>query len=614
MRRISIDIDPWCPLLGRGAVDYPSRRGAIDEWPWVEKPRRMADLLIKGSLIVDGTGAPGRIADLAVTGGRITGVGDLGGETAGRVVDGTGLVTAPGFVDLHTHYDAQLFWDPTASPSPLHGVTTVFGGNCGFTLAPAGEAHAPYLMEMMARVEGMPLEALQAGLTWDWGRFPRLAQPARRGDRRERRVPRRSLRGPPRGDGRGHARKGRRRGDRGDGADRAGRLRSRGHGVFSTSTSPTHNDAEGNPVPSRAASTEELVALAAAAGAVPGTTLEMVLAGTVQGFTDEERELMGAMSVAANRPLNWNVLGVSAMNPDGHLSQLAASDHAAAMGGRVVALTMPHTMKIRLSFHSGFILDGMPDWAPVMGLPVDERLVALRDPDVRARLQAGATSEEAGVLRGLANWERLQIVEAFTPDTKAHEGKTVRQVMDESGNDDAFDALLEIVLADGLKTGLSPSGMEPGPADWETKAEVWKDPRTIVGASDAGAHLDMMCGAIYSTSLLGDGVREHQVISLEEAVQQLTDIPARLYGLDDRGRIEEGFAADLTVFDPETVGHLPARTRADLPGGAWRLYCEATGVEHVFVNGTAIVEAGEFTGDTPGTLLRSGVDTTTVTP
>ena len=573
----------------------------------------MADLLIKGSLVVDGTGTPGRITDVAVTDGRITGVGDAGDETADRVIDGTGLVTAPGFVDLHTHYDAQLFWDPTASPSPLHGVTTVFGGNCGFTLAPAGEDHAPYLMEMMARVEGMPLEALQAGLTWDWDSFPEWLGRLEGGI------------GVNAGFLVGHSAV--RRVVMGDAMhDKATDAQieemarlvreacAAGGMGFSTSTSPTHNDAEGNPVPSRAASTEELIALAAAAGEQPGTTLEMVLAGTVQGFTDEERELMGAMSVAANRPLNWNVLGVSAMNPDGHVSQLAASDHAAAMGGRVVALTMPHTMKIRLSFHSGFILDGMPNWAPVMGMPVEERMVALRDPEVRTRLMDGATSEEAGVLRGLANWERLQIVEGFTAETKAHEGKTIRQIMDETGNDDSFDTLLEIVLADGLKTGLTPSGMEPGQADWETRAGVWKDPRTIVGASDAGAHLDMMCGAIYSTSLLGDGVREHGVITLEEAVHQLTDVPARLYGLKDRGRIEEGLAADLTVFDPETVGHLPARTRSDLPGGAWRLYCEATGVEHVFVNGTPIVESGDFTGNTPGTLLRSGTDTTTVTP
>lgn len=322
---------------------------------------------------------------------------------------------------------------------------------------------------------------------------------------------------------------------------------------------------------------------------------------------------MAAMSIAANRPLNWNVLGVSSMNPDGHISQLAASDHAAEMGGRVLALTMPHTMKIRLSFLSGFILDGMPDWAPIMAMPVPERMVALRDPEVRARMMAGATSKEAGMLAGLARWERLRIVEAFTPETRRWEGRTVREVMDETGNDDAFDALLEIVLADELRTGLTPSGMEPTRADWEMRAEVWKDPRTIVGASDAGAHLDMMCGAIYSTSLLGDGVREQQVITLEEAIHQLTDVPARLYGLRDRGRIDVGMAADLVIFDPETVGHQPARTRADLPAGAWRLYAEADGVEHVFVNGTRIVEAGRFTGATPGTLIRSGEHTDSVT-
>lgn len=577
----------------------------------------MADLLITGSTVVDGTGAPGRRADVAVTDGRITAVGDLAEESASRVVDGTGLVTAPGFVDLHTHYDAQLFWDPSASPSPLHGVTTVFGGNCGFSLAPAGEEHAPYLMEMMARVEGMPLDALKAGLTWDWDGFADWL------GRLEGRI------GVNAGFLVGHSAV--RRVVMGEAmhepadADQIARMAeivreacAAGGMGFSTSTSPTHNDAQGDPVPSRGASDEEIIALAAAAGAVPGTQLEMVLAGTVQGFTDDERELMARMSIAADRPLNWNVLGVSSMNPEGHVSQLSASDHAAARGGRVVALTMPHTMRIRLSFLSGFILDGMPEWAPVIGLPPGERMQALRDPAVRARLHAGATSEEAGVLAGLARWDRLRVVEGFTDETRALEGQTIGEVMErrgvESSGPNAFDTLLEIVLTDELRTGLAPGGMEPSAEDWKLRAEVWHDDRTIVGASDAGAHLDMMCGAVYSTSLLAEGVREHRVITLEEAVHQLTDVPARLYGLRDRGRITEGLAADLVMFDPDTVGHRPARTRADLPGGAWRLYAEADGIERVLVNGTEIVESGEFTGATPGTLLRSGRDTSTVTP
>src|SRR5207302_5797605 len=182
----------------------------------------------------------------------------------------------------------------------------------------------------------------------------------------------------------------------------------------------------------------------------------------------------------------------------------------------------------------------------------------------------------------------------------------------ETRGGDPFDVLLDLVLADALRTGLSPGGLAATPEDWKLRAEVWQDPRTVVGGSDAGAHLDMMCGAIYSTALLAHGVREHEVITLEEAVHQLTDVPARLYGLRNRGRIAEGWAADVVLFDPDRVGYHQERTRADLPGGASRLYAEADGVESVFVNGTRIVDAGTFTGATPGTLLKSARDTTTV--
>jgi len=568
----------------------------------------MPDLVIKGGLVVDGSGAPGRVADVAVTDGKVSSIGD--GESAGEVVDATGLVVAPGFVDIHTHYDAQLFWDPTASPSPLHGVTTVIGGNCGFTLAPAGADHAGYLMRMMARVEGMPLTALENGLPWDWEGFAdwrgRLEDniAVNAGFLVGHSAVRRAVLGEgchePAGDQQVQA--------------MAALVREAcGAGAlgFSTSQAPTHNDGDGEPVPSRAASADELIALAAAVRDVEGTTLEMILAGCLNGFTDDEIDLMTRVSLAGQRPVNWNVLGVSAMNPDGHESQLRASDVAASGGARVVALTLPHTTKIRLSFLSGFVFDGLPGWRPVMALPPDERMKALADPETRRRLAEGASSEEAGILRGLANWGRLQLVETFAPENAAFEGKRVADVVDAKGGGDAFDVLLDIVLADELRTGLSPGGMEATADDWRLRAEVWRDPRTVVGGSDAGAHVDMMCGAIYSTALLAHGVREHEAITLEEGVRQLTDVPARLYGLRDRGRIAEGLAADLVLFDPARVGYRQERTRDDLPGGSWRLYAEADGIESVFVNGTRIVDNGEFTGATPGTLLASARDTET---
>jgi N-acyl-D-aspartate/D-glutamate deacylase len=380
---------------------------------------------------------------------------------------------------------------------------------------------------------------------------------------------------------------------------------------LSSSQAPTHNDGAGDPVPSRAADAAELLALSATVGELPGTTLELIVAGTLSKFSDDEIDLMASMSTAADRPLNWNVLAVSALDPNGWRSQLRASDVAAQRGGQVVALTMPHLMRIRLSFLTGFVLDALPGWSDVLGLPVAERLVALRDPEVRGRLAAGARSPEAGVLGGLAKWHVLEVAETFAPENAAYEGRSIGDIAAEQGSE-PFDALLDVVCADELRTGLRPPAFGDTDADWAERAQAWHDDRTVVGASDAGAHLDMMCGAVYSTALLGAGVRERQVIELEEAIRQLTTVPARLYGLRDRGVLRSGAWADVVVFDPATIAPGPERTRRDLPAGAPRLYAGAEGVEHVLVNGTEIVRSGQLTGALPGHILRSGRDTATV--
>jgi N-acyl-D-aspartate/D-glutamate deacylase len=571
------------------------------------------DLLIRDAEIVDGTGAPARRGDVGISDGRIVAVGPKGhvDDPATRTVNADGLVLAPGFVDLHTHYDAQLFWDPTASPSVQHGVTTVFGGNCGFTLAPATADQQDYLTRMLARVEGMPLDALRAGLDWQWASF---GDWLKRFDGRIAvnagfLVGHSALRLAAMGDDAvgGQAT-----------AEQIERMVALLHEAldagalgFSTSQSQTHNDGAGQPVPSRSASRDELVALAAGVRAHPGTTLEAIIPGCLAGFTDDEIALLTDMSVAADRPLNWNLLGVSAANPAGHEKQLRASEIAAERGGRVVALTLPHAMKIRLSFLTGFVLDGLPGWRDTMHLPVPERLAALADPEVRRRLNEGAQSEEAGMLRGLANWGRLIIVETFAPENADATGRSVGAVAAARGGE-PFDTVLDIVIADELRTGLTPPPFGDETADWRMRAEVWRHPHAVIGGSDAGAHLDMMCGAIYTTSLLGHGVREYQVVTLEEAVRLLTDVPARLYGLAERGRITPGWHADLVLFDPATVDHGPEHTRYDLPAGAPRLVADARGITSVLVGGVEVCRDGVATGAMPGTVLRSGRDTHTV--
>jgi N-acyl-D-aspartate/D-glutamate deacylase len=568
------------------------------------------DLLIRDAAIVDGTGAPAFHGDVGISDGRIAAVGDID-DPATKTVDAQGLTLTPGFVDLHTHYDAQLFWDPTASPSVQHGVTTVFGGNCGFTLAPVAADQHDYLTRMLARVEGMPLDALRAGLDWQWSSF---GDWLKRFDGRVAvnagfLVGHSALRLAAMGE------------DAVGGAatpaqvDRMVALLHEaladGALGFSTSQSQTHNDGAGQPVPSRSASRDELLALAAGVRGHPGTTLEAIIPGCLQGFSDDEVALLTDMSVAADRPLNWNLLGVSAANPVAHQRQLRASEVAAERGGRVVALTLPHAMQIRLSFLTGFVLDGLPGWRDTMHLPVPERLVALADPEIRRRLNDGAQSKEAGMLRGLANWARLIIVETFAPRNADATGRSVGEVAAARGGE-PFDTLLDIVIADQLRTGLTPAPFGNDAADWRLRAEVWRTPHAVIGGSDAGAHLDMMCGAIYTTSLLGHGVREHQVVTLEEAVRLLTDVPARLYGLAERGRITPGWHADLVMFDPATIDHGPERTRYDLPAGAPRLVADAYGIASVLVSGVEVCRDGVATGALPGTVLRSGRDTHTV--
>ena len=563
----------------------------------------MSAVLLTGGTVVDGTGAPGRVADVAIADGRIVAIGpDASAKGATRTLDVSDRVVAPGFVDLHTHYDAQLLWDPTASPSPRHGVTTVLGGNCGFGLAPADGRDTDYLARLMARVEGIPLPALQAGVPWSWVDFAGYLDTLDAGGIAVNAgflvghcALRRSVMG--------EAATGNTATD--DHVDAMARLLAGAldAGVlgFSSSQAPTHHDGNGDPVPSRFADRAELLTLAGVLGPYPGTQLELIIPGCLNGFTDDEVDLMAELSLAAASPLNWNVLGVSATG--NHEHQLDASTRAAARGVQVVALTIPQSMRIRLSFLSGFVLDGLPGWADVLGAPIPDRLALLADPEVRTRLDAGAHSEAAGVLAGLARWDRFTIVEGFTPEARADEGRSVGDIARERGVD-PFDALLDIVVADGLRTGLRPELPAEDDATWQARAAVWRDPRAVVGASDAGAHLDMFCMAGYSTFLVGPAVRDLGLLRIEEAVRLLTDVPARLYGLADRGRIEVGVHADLVVFDPATVGPGRERTLDDLPGGASRIVVDSEGVERVLVGGTEIVVDDEFTGAIPGSVLR----------
>ena len=569
----------------------------------------MLDLIIRGATLVDGTGAPGRVTDVGVVDGRIAEVGDPDG--ASRTIDADGLLLTPGFVDPHTHYDAQLFWDPSASPSNVHGVTTVIGGNCGFTLAPLHAEDADYLRRMMAKVEGMPLAALEHGVDWNWETFSEYL------DRLDGAIAvnagflvghcavRRYVMGAES--------VGREATDAEVGAMVAELHRAIEAGGlgFSTTLSKTHSDGDGQPVASRWASEAEVLALCGAVSTHEGTTLEGIIDGCLDQFSDVEIELFARMSAAGGRPLNWNVLTVDSRVPERVTRQLSAAARAEELGGRVVALTMPVLVPMNMSFLTYCALFMLPGWSEVMSLSVPDRIARLSDPETRRWMDARANSEEAGVFRRLADWAHYVIGDTYSATNDGLKGRTVADVAAER-NAGAFDTLLDIVIADELRTILWPIAPDGDAGSWSLRREVWEDPRAMLGGSDAGAHLDRMCGAPYTTRFLGDMLRGRQLVPIERAVQMITSEPAELFGLRDRGVVAPGARADLVLCDPATVGAEHAALVADLPGGSARLTAAATGVEHVFVNGVETVTANASTGATPGTVLRSGRDTRTV--
>ncbi|MFJ4756176.1 amidohydrolase family protein [Streptomyces sp. NPDC088763] len=573
----------------------------------------MLDHVIKGATVVDGTGAPAFTADVGVRDGRIAVVGRVTEEARGSE-DASGLVLAPGFVDPHTHYDAQLFWDPYATPSLNHGVTTVVGGNCGFTLAPLNPGRpgdADYTRRMMSRVEGMSLVALEEGAPWNWHGFGEYL------DALEGRIAvnagfmvghcalRRYVMGEDAVGGR----------PSGEQLDAMLRLlhdaMDAGAWGLSTTQSATHSDGDGRPVASRHAEPAELLALSKAVGEHEGTQIEAIVAGCLDQFSDAEIDLLVEMSAAAGRPLNWNVLTVDAAVPERVPRQLLASERARKAGGRIVALTMPILTPMNMSLGTFCALNLIPGWGEVLGLPVPERITRLRDPAVRAELLRHARSREAGVFRRLTNFARYVVGDTYSDANRGLTGRVVGDIAAERGQE-PFACLVEICAHDDLRTVLWPMPTDNDPASWALRAETWRHEDVLLGGSDAGAHLDRMCGAPYTTRFLGDCLRGRRLTGVEQAVKMLTDDPARLFGLRGRGRIQEGFHADLVLFDPERVDAAPATLVHDLPGESPRLDSRALGVRAVWVNGVEAIRDDVVTGAVPGRVLRSGRDTRTV--
>jgi N-acyl-D-aspartate/D-glutamate deacylase len=569
----------------------------------------MLDLRIVGGTIVDGSGAKRFLGDLGIRDGRIVAIGTVD-EPASRTIDATGNIVAPGFVDIHTHYDVQVFWDPTLSPSCYHGVTTIIGGYCGFSVAPLSEESGAYLMPMLARVEGMPLECLQAATDWSWSSFAdylsrfegtvaintgflaghcairryvmgpdaiaREATPAEIEAMKE--LLRESIRGGALG--------------------------------FSSTRAGTHNDGDGNPVPSRHASREEILALYSVVSEFEGTTAEYLPS---IDFDESTYTMLTDVSLAAQRPVNWNAMGVASNDENErrvNAYRLGAGDYARERGAEVIALAVPVGGAVRINLYSGFVFDAFPGWDALFRMPVSERVEKLREPAYRAELKRGAENGPE-VIQRIARWERLQVVEVFSEENARYAGRPIADIAAEQDRD-AFDVFLDIALADGLRTSFMPQVPEDSAELYKARVALLEDTRTIAGASDAGAHLDMIDSCLYTTRFLAHAVRAFGAMSLEQAVRHLSAEPARLVGIRERGMLKRGWHADIVVFDEAAVGHGPVYTREDLPAGGARLYGDAEGIRHVIVNGVEIIRDNAYLGAPAGKVLRPGEGTYTV--
>ena len=552
-----------------------------------------AALVIRGGTVVDGTGSPGRRADVAVEDGRIVAVGE--GLRGGEELDAGGQVVAPGFVDIHTHYDAQVFWDPDLTPSSHHGITTVVAGNCGFSIAPVRRELVPLMARTLQHVEDMSFDTLSVGVPWDeFETFPQyLDAVERRGaalnyacyvghtavrlyvmgeDAYERPATDEELRAM---------------------AAVVADAMAGGAMGFATSASPTHNGDSGRPVPSRVADLAELRALLE-----PVREAGRGVVALLPGGVLHNRDVF-ELQRAVQRPVTWTAL-LTVKGYPYHEKVIADHEAARAEGVEVWPQVSCRPLVFQMNMAEPFTLNSRPSFAALMDTGHERRLAAYRDPAWRAAAWEGLSGGD-GVLP--FNWEAVSVAES--PSHPELADRPVLALAAERGCT-ALDVVLDLSLEDDLKTRF-----------WSVVANndeegiAWLLPRdgVLLGLADSGAHVAQLCDACFATDLLGTWVRDRSVMPLERAVHKLTAEPAAVYGLADRGTLEVGKAADVCVFDPDTVAPGPLRRVRDFPAGGERLTApEPVGVTHVLVNGVPIRRDGapapSGLGTRPGRVLR----------
>jgi N-acyl-D-aspartate/D-glutamate deacylase len=555
------------------------------------------DIAIRGGTIYDGSGKPGHAGDLAIQGDRIVEVGGRVGA-ARRDVRADGLAVAPGFIDSHTHLDAQILWDPFVTSSCFHGVTSVILGNCGLTLAPCRPEDRETLLHTFVRVEGMELSVLRTAVEWSWtdtAGYLLAIERARAALNVGMLVGHCALRQYVMGE---------------DSVERAATAEEiatmqallseaieAGALGFSTNQNPRHMRDDGKPLPSRLADEGELRALGQVLGDLGRGVIQMSSAPGGAARIDR----LADFSLAIGRPIVWNAILHSWANPAAWREQLLATERAFKRGARAWANTNARAFNNRFTLKNAQEFDEFPTWSALMFASHEERREAFRNPEVRAKLRWEAVEDpKPGTFH--KRWDLVYIIKPALAKNADLAGRSVAELARATGRD-VLDAFLDLALEEDLDTVFQTALTNGDP---EAVAQIVASPYTVIGQSDAGAHLAIDAGFGYCTGLLGSFVREQRALTLEEGIRKLTGMQAQIFGIPDRGLLRPGMAADVVVFDPARVAPREPELAHDLPGGAARLIQQADGIHLVLVNGEAVLEDGELTGARPGSVLRGG--------
>jgi len=543
------------------------------------------DLVIRGGFMVDGTGAPGRTGDLAVSGGRIAEVGTVTGRGA-REVDARELVVAPGFIDPHTHYDAQLTWDPSASCTSWHGVTTIVTGNCGFTMAPCRPQDRLTLMKMLEYVEGMSLEAMQKGIQWEFETFREYLDAIDRLPLWVNVAPfighsavRQFVMGDAAWEREATAEELARMGDE--------VRRAMGDGAigFSSTTNMNHVGDRGRPVPSRLGTDHELEYLAGVMGSSGRGIVELTIGGSRADRVAEVDRYM-ELARASRRPVTMVSVRHNPVRPDEHRQILARVDAAWREGLHLHPQGTCSPLTTTFTLTNGFVFGRYKAWRRVLEAKPSEWRAIFADPSFRAEFRQNVS--RTALFNG--DVAPLRVKRAVKPELQALEGRTIVEVARDMGKD-VVDAFFDLALADDFRTEFQTATMN---TDAGAVAEIFTHPRAVLGLSDAGAHITMFSEAGQTSELLGTWVRERQALSVEAAVRLITSAPADIFGIPDRGRLAPGLAADITIFDPKTIACHEEEIVHDMPDGGPRFISRASGIQWSFVNGRSIIADGRL--------------------